>query len=97
MVADPSPNGGLRHAPVPVARPARALEQPRKLVLALPLPRGPLALAAGGLTAGAVVAGIVRTLTRRRRGKVGGRRRRELRRTVVGTRSFLVDVHLLGR
>ena len=97
MHSDPSSNGGLRHAPVPVAQPARTLEQPRKLVLALPLPRGSLATAAGGLTVSAVVVGVVRALTRRRRAKVGRRRRRELRRSVVGTRSFLVDVHLLGR
>ena len=97
MPADPSTNGGLRHAPVPVARPAHSLEQPRKLVLALPLPSGSLAAAAGGLTVSALVVGVVRVLTRRRRAKVGRRGRRELRRSVVGTRSFLVDVHLLGR
>ena len=97
MSADPSHSGGLRHAPVPVAPRARPLEQQRKLVLALPLPRGSLAVAAGGLTASAVVVGLVRALTRRRRMRLGRRKRRELRRSVVGTRSFLVDVHLLGR
>jgi hypothetical protein len=40
---------------------------------------------------------LARALRGRRRARVGRRRRRELRRTVVGTRSFLVDVHLLGR
>jgi len=29
--------------------------------------------------------------------KVGRRRRKEIQRSVVATRSFLVDVHLLGR
>lgn len=97
MSADPIQNGGLRHAPVPVARPSRALEQPRKLVLALPLPRGPVAVAAGSVTLSAVLVGLTRVLRRRRRAKVGRRGRKELRRSVVGTRSFLVDVHLLGR
>jgi hypothetical protein len=97
MSADPSHNGGLRHAPVPVARPARALEQPRKLVLALPLPRGSLAVAAGGVTVSAVFVAVARVLRRRRRARLGRRGRKEMRRSVVGTRSFLVDVHLLGR
>jgi hypothetical protein len=97
MSADPTHNGGVTHAPVPIARPARALDQPRKLVLALPLPRGPVAVAAGGLTVSAVVVSLARVLRRRRRAKLGRRGRKELRRSVVGTRSFLVDVHLLGR
>jgi hypothetical protein len=52
-------------------------------------------VAAGGVTAGAVIVAIARAIRGRRRRF--GRRRGELRRTVVGTRSFLVDVHLLGR
>ena len=97
MPAEPSSNGGLTHPPVPAPRASRAVEPQRKLVLALPLPRGQLAVAAGSLTVSAVVVGMVRAITRRRRAKLSRRRRRELRRTVVGTRSFLVDVHLLGR
>ena len=97
MSADPSHNGGLRHAPVPVAQPARALEPPRKLVLALPLPRGSVAVAAGSVTVSAVVVGLARAVFRRRRARLRRRGRKELRRSVVGTRSFLVDVHLLGR
>jgi hypothetical protein len=97
MSADPTQNGGLHNPPVPVARPVRALEHPRKLVLALPLPRGPVALAAGGLTASAVLVSLTRVLRRRRKSRLGRRGRKELRRSVVGTRSFLVDVHLLGR
>jgi len=52
---------------------------------------------ASGVTAGAVMVALVRAIRGRRRARIGRRRRRELRRTVVGTRSFLVDVHLLGR
>jgi hypothetical protein len=91
-----SPNGDLKNAPVPVARPVTTLESRRRLLLAIPLPRGPVAVA-GGVTAGAVVVAIVRALRGRRRARISRRRGRELRRTVVGTRSFLVDVHLLGR
>jgi hypothetical protein len=91
-----SSNGGLRNAPVPVSRPVTALEPRRKLLLALPLPRGPVAVAASGVTAGAVLVALARAIRGRRRARVGRRRRRELRRTVVGTRSFLVDVHLLS-
>jgi hypothetical protein len=97
MSADPTQNGGLENAPVPVAAPARALEQQRRLVLALPLPRGSVAVAAGSLTASAVLLSVVRVLRRRRSARLGRRGRKELRRSVVGTRSFLVDVHLLGR
>jgi hypothetical protein len=92
-----SSNGELRNAPVPVARPVTTLEPRRKLLLALPLPRGPVAVAASGVTAGAVVLALVRAVRGRRRARIGRRRGRELRRSVVGTRSFLVDVHLLGR
>jgi hypothetical protein len=56
-----------------------------------------MALAAGGVTASAVLVALTRRLRRRRHAQVGRRGRRELRRSVVGTRSFLVDVHLLGR
>jgi hypothetical protein len=90
-------NGELEQAPVPVARDARALVPRRRLLLALPLPRTPVAVAAGGLTATAAVVAIVRALRHRRLVKVGRRRRKEIQRSVVATRSFLVDVHLLGR
>ena len=81
-------------------RPARALEQPRKLVLALPLPRGSLAVAAGGVT-------VQRSCSSPSRGYCGagaarapvGRRRPQGDAALEwsDTRSFLVDVHLLGR
>jgi hypothetical protein len=91
-----SSNGELRNPPVPVTRPVTALQARRRLLLALPLPRRPVAMAASGVTAGAVVIALARALRGRRRARIG-RRRREIRRSVVGTRSFLVDVHLLGR
>ena len=94
-MAAASSNGELKNAPVPVARPVTTLEPRRRLLLALPLPRGSVAVASG-VTAGAVLVAIARVI-RGRRARLGRRRKRELRRTVVGTRSFLVDVHLLGR
>jgi hypothetical protein len=96
-MSGPSTNGELMNAPVPVTRPVTTLEPRRRLLLALPLPRGPLAVAASGVTVGAVVVALARALRGRRAARMSRRRRRELRRTVVGTRSFLVDVHLLGR
>ena len=96
-MAAASSNGELRNAPVPVARPVTTLEPRRRLLLALPLPRASVAVAASGVTAGAVLVAIARVIRGRRRVRLGRRRRRELRRNVVGTRSFLVDVHLLGR
>ena len=90
-------NGELERVAVPVAQEPRALEPRRRLLLALPLPRSPVVVAAGGLTATAAVVALVRALRHRRLVKVGRRRRKEIQRSVVATRSFLVDVHLLGR
>jgi hypothetical protein len=72
---------------MPVAQPVRAVT--------LPLPRSPVTAAAGGLTAGAAFVTLVRLLARRRAPRIGGRRRKDLRRNAVASRSFLVDVHLL--
>jgi hypothetical protein len=97
-MSEPTQNGELLHAPVPAAGPVRALELRRGLLPALPLSGSTLA-AAGGFLAGAATLVTLR-VARRSRLVPGGRRRarRELqRRKVVGTRSFLVDVHLLGR
>lgn len=91
-----SSNGELRDAPLPVARPVTALEPRRRLLLALPLPRGSVAVAAGGVTAGALVVTILRAIRGRRRMRMGRHRRRDMRR-IAATRSFLVDVHLLGK
>jgi hypothetical protein len=68
-----------------------------RLMVALPLPRSPVAAAAGGLTAGAALVTLVRILSRRRVPAMGRRRRKDLRRNAVASRSFLVDVHVLDR
>ena len=81
---------------MPVAGAVRAIEAGRRFLPALPLSRGGMAVAAGGIAGGIFVL-AARRLMRRRRG-VGRRgRRREMRRSVVASRSFLVDVHLLDR
>jgi hypothetical protein len=95
-VSAESRNGAIDHAPVPVAEPVRPLAERSRLMVALPLPRSPVTAAAGGLTAGAALVTLVRILSRRRVPRVG-RRRRNLRRNAVASRSFLVDVHVLDR
>jgi hypothetical protein len=90
-------NGERERSPVPIAREPRALEPRRRLLLALPLPTGPVVVAAGGLTVGAAVVAIVRAVRHRRLAKIRRGRRKEIQRSVLATRSFLVDVHLLGR
>jgi len=88
-------NGQLDHPPVPVAEPVRAVsESSPRLMVTLPLPRSPVTAAAGGLTAGALFVTLVRFLAGRRGVRIG-RRRKDLRRNAVASRSFLVDVHLL--
>jgi hypothetical protein len=66
-------------------------------MVALPIPRSPVTAAAGGLTAGALFVTLVRVLSRRGVPRMGHRRRRTVQRSVVASRSFLVDVHMLGR
>jgi hypothetical protein len=80
-----------------VAAPVRALERRRGLLPAIRLPRGPAALAAGGVAS--VVTVMALRVLRRRRAKVtrASRRRKAPARNIIGTRSFLVDVHVLGR
>jgi len=85
------------------AEPVRALplpyEEPTSPVLREDVKTAALA-AAGGVLAGAATVAAVRAVT-----AVGGRtrstrrlaRRRERPNNVVASRSFLVDVHLLGR
>ena len=80
---------------LPVAAPVRALEQRRSLLPAIRLPRGPVALAAGGVAS--VIAVLALRGLRQRRRPIIGRRRKQQARNIVGTRSFLVDVHVLGR
>jgi uncharacterized protein (DUF2062 family) len=66
-------------------------------MVALPLPKSPITAAAGGLTAGAIFVTLIRVLSRRRLARPRSRRRKALQRDVVASRSFLVDVHMLGR
>jgi hypothetical protein len=94
---DPTINGELEHASLPATGPVRAIELRRDLLPALPLPHG-LVVAGGGVLAGLVAIMTLRAL----RGRPIMRRRRSDRkdlvtRKVVAKRSFLVDVHLLGR
>ena len=80
---------------MPVAEPVRVVsESAPRLMVTLPLPRSPVTAAAGGLTAGALFVTLVRVLAGRR-GPRATRRRKDLRREAVASRSFLVDVHLL--
>jgi hypothetical protein len=91
-----SQNGQLEHPPMPVAQPVRPVTEPGpRLMVTLPLPRSPVTAAAGGLTAGAAFVTLVRLLARRRSPRIGARRRKDLRKNAVASRSFLVDVHLL--
>ena len=95
MSADSAHNGQLEHLPVPVAQPVRPVEPRSRVMVALPLPRSPVTAAAGGLTAGALFVTLLRVLSRHGLPRPG--RRRRMQRSVVASRSFLVDVHMLGR
>ena len=95
MSVDSSQNGQLDHPPVPVAEPVRPIAARSRVMVALPLPKSPVTAAAGGLTAGALFVTLVRVLSRRGLPRPG--RRRKVQRNVVASRSFLVDVHMLGR
>jgi hypothetical protein len=94
---DPNINGELERRSLPAAGPVRVIEARVRALPALPLSR--TLTATGGFVAGATALAIVRALRTRRMLRRGRRRaRREvLTRNVVATRSFLVDVHLLGR
>jgi hypothetical protein len=80
----PAGYGGESSSPLPVLRP-----EVRTAAIA----------AAGGVLAGAATVAAVRAVTAAARPRaprrLGGRRRE--RQSVVASRSFLVDVHLLGR
>jgi hypothetical protein len=97
-VKESSPNGDLSYTPVPTAGPVKAIELRRRLLPSLPLSDSAMA-AVGGFLAGAAALVTLRVARRvrwlpfsRRRG-----RRAVTTRSVVATRSFLVDVHLLER
>jgi hypothetical protein len=81
-----------RHLPVPVNE-TRVIDRPT----AAPLP-APLVAATGGFLAGVATFMLVRILRRPRRSalKLGGRRKAN-RLEIAGSRSFLVDVHVLKR
>ena len=81
-----------RHLPVPVSE-TRVIERPA----VAPLP-APLVAATGGFVAGVATFMLVRVLRRPRRSalKLGGRRKAN-RIEIAGSRSFLVDVHVLKR
>jgi hypothetical protein len=71
----------------------RAIERRRSLLPAVPL--SGTALATGGIAAGIVALATLRVFRRRRALRIG--RRRSAVNKIVASRSFLVDVHVLGR
>jgi hypothetical protein len=84
----------VRHLPVAVETvEARPIERPA--LAALP---APVVAATGGFLAGVATFVLVRMLRRPRRSalKLGGRKRGN-RLEIAGSRSFLVDVHVLKR
>jgi hypothetical protein len=91
--ADYRINGELDHAALPAAGPVRVLEPRRRFLPAVPLPNA-LAAASGAFLA-VVALATLRTLRTRRAIRRGRKGKGALTRTVVGKRSFLVDVHLL--
>lgn len=88
---------------IPVLGDVRTLEPvpDRGMALAIPTPAHAAAVAVTGFVAGAATLALVHR--RRTRRALGGSRRRRRGRdrgeiiSVAGTRSFLVDVHLLNR
>jgi hypothetical protein len=84
----------IRHLPVPVETvEARPIERPA--LAALP---APIVAATGGFLAGVATFVLLRVLRRPRRTalRLGGRKRAN-RLEIAGSRSFLVDVHVLKR
>ncbi len=105
-MSEADPSGMLPVAPeegeIVEARPSGAIET-RRSAAALPAVQA-AAAAAGGFVAGAAVVGLVGRRHRRRSAVEGGRRSLLSRRSataadrlhIVGSRSLLLDVHLLG-
>ncbi len=97
MAGEQSTNGakaasGSRNLPV-LASNTRPLALPQTTVLP-----APVVAATGGFLAGVATLVLARLMRRKSRTRVLGRRRRRDRGLeVAGTRSFLVDVHLLRR
>jgi hypothetical protein len=73
----------------------RVLEREAPNALAVREARTAAIAAAGGILAGAATVATVRAVTKKSPGRLLSRRKRQPR--VVASRSFLVDVHLLGR
>jgi hypothetical protein len=97
-VTDQSGNGELRYAPVRIVPRAQALEPVQRLLPELRLSGNAIAAGAGFLAGAAALATVHAARTRRQLRKGRKRTGRAVeRRSVVATRSFLVDVHLLGR
>jgi hypothetical protein len=94
-------DAGPREATDPVRPLPSSYEEPAATALALrPEVRTAAIAAAGGVLAGAATVAAVRAVSVaaarvRPRRRLAGRRRE--RQKVVASRSFLVDVHLLGR
>jgi len=79
------------------APPAQLAREPAPLVERRAAPAvQAAAVAATGFAAGAVTAAVVRVVVKRRAVKAVARRQGKGGLPVLGTRSFLVDVHLLG-
>ena len=97
--ADIPEEGEVRHLPVPVSIPeARPVERPPAQLERLRLGDlpAPVIAAAGGFLVGVATWVLVRMIRRDRRTPVQIRGRRGRKGIeVAGTRSFLVDVHLL--
>jgi hypothetical protein len=97
----PEPGEG-RNLPVLAERPSDALEP--EVVdgrVVEPAPAGalpaPVIAAAGGLVAGFATVVLARLLRARSHVRLGRRGRRTVSREIAGSRSFLVDVHVLRR
>jgi hypothetical protein len=92
--------GEGRNLPVVAERPAAEPEVVEGRVVE-PRSEGPLAApvvaAAGGLVAGFATVVLARLLRTRRGVRLGRRARRTVQREIAGSRSFLVDVHMLRR
>jgi hypothetical protein len=106
-MSDADPNGMLPVAPdegeIVEARPSSGALESRRSAGALPAVQA-AAAAAGGFVAGAAVVGLVGRHHRRRSALEAGRKSLLRRRNptaadrlhIVGSRSLLLDVHLLG-
>ncbi len=83
----------------PVARPLPATTSPGELSFLRDEARTVAIAAAGGVVAGAATVAVVKAASRAATPKRSrrGLLRRQKQNDVIATRSFLVDVHLLGR